>query len=426
MRSNPGTTASTFVAIALIAGAPALAQVSPTPGLGVGDIPAWLNEALARESGPFDARPFTLPERAFKAELRGASVSAAQETSRGWYVTVDIEAITPMECWVFTSPVDMAATLRNITEQNLAASARASGPITDRGIYFLDAGVIERSAYMSIETLYSMQAGDENRPGFAKVRIARADDLMFACSHNQLGFRETFADSFEHFVRSASFERQSVQPFYRQVYRQAMDGLGLGIIEQTMAIDGDGDLALTSIDSMLVPETNAAANASDTYDYGFLRPGFEIINFRSIRAANGEIFYNLNFQPAGENVYQVIGEAAGEEFNFPIEDQQGPASLAERMLALQELLADPERSAITFRSWQPDANLGTLTETTIDFGDDGKESLTATVSSGENSASVVMDQYGSYVGTRISVEQGEFSIERVLVEGQAERLARFE
>jgi len=412
--------------LALLASAPAaLAQVTPTPGLGNANIPGWLSEAMARETGPFDSHAFELPQRDFSAELSGASLSPVQETSGGWYLSADIEAISPMECWIFTSPVDMAATLGRVTELNLDSSARANGDIVDRATYFADAGTVADAPFMSLETLYMMEAADEQRTGFAKVRIARIDDVHLACSHNQIGFRETFANIFTNLVQSATFTRQPVQPFYREVYRQSIDGLGLGVIERSMAIDADGDLALTTVDSMVVPDTSSTATTTDTFNFGFFRKGYELINLRTIGSVNGTIGYNVNFQPAGENVYRITGTNGGDEIDFAIEDDVGHMSVPQRMLAIQALLADPDRQSVTFRMWQPEAALGQLIESTLAFDEDGREQLLATVTNGDNSVKVKVDPNGSYISTEFEIAQGTFRVDRVFKTGDTGPLGDF-
>ena len=421
-RNNNNKVPGLLFAAVLATSPAAMSQQIPTPGLSPDNIPAWLTEALARESGPFELHKFTVPERSFSAEISGTSISEVQETSRGWYVSADIEATTPMECWIFTAPVDMAASLRNIAELNVSASVKAYGEVTERAFYYLDAGVIDSAPFMALEMFYVMQDGDQQRPAIAKVRIARVDDIHLACSHNQIGFRETFSKNFAQLVSSASFDYQEIQPFYRQVYRQSIDGLGLGIIDLTMTIDEDGDLALKTIDSMLVPDTGGASTATDTFDYGFFGSGFELINLRTIGSTNGAISYNLTFQPAGENTYRVVGTSGEENLDFGIEDDKGHMSIAERMLDIQAILADPDRTALTFRTWQPRVILGSLTETTLSFDGGSKEKLLATVTSGDNSTQVQLDEKGSYISTRFNIEMGEFAIERILDDGDASRL----
>lgn len=403
----------------------AQSQVSPVPGFGNTEMPEWLTDALARESGPFEPRPFKLPVRNYTAQLPSASLAEPREVERGWYVSADIEAVIDMECWIFTSPVDMAATLGNITELNLNASANAHGEITDRATYFADAGAINGAPFMALDTLLMMDAEDQQRVSIAKVRIARVDNLHIACSHNQIGFRETFANSFATLVQSMTFDRQPHQPFYREIFRQSIDGLGLGILERSMAIDADGDLALTTRDSMIVPETSSVATATDTYNLGFFRKGYELINLRNIGSVNGSVTYNLNFQPAGENLYRVVGKNGSDDLDFAVEDDAGHLSIPERMLAIQALLNDPDRQSLTFRMWQPEAALGQLIETTIAFDGDGKDRRLATVTSGANRTQVQLDDYGSYVSTEFATGQGIFRIERVHKEGDPGELAGF-
>ena len=391
--------------------------------MSMSDFPPWLVEAMQREGERMAPKPIALPERNFAAHLPGVSISGIQKIDRGWYFTADMDTATPMECWVFTSPVDMAASLRNITELNIDATTKVHGDLVDRAIFHLDSGVIDDAPYIAIETLFAMEAPDEPRTGFVKARIARRDDVHIACSHNQIGFRQTFAENFAQFVESAKFELRALQPFYRQVYRQSIDGVGIGIIENLMAIDGDGDLALIARYSTLVPQSPDMQVANDSFEYGFWTTEFELINQREIGSTNGTVTYNLNLQPGSENRYRVVGTTGEQEIDFEIEDEVGPMSGYERMLEIQRLIRDPGRTSLTTRMWRVEIDPNRMIETTVSFNAEGKERLMATMTNGSESVPVQLDRFGNIVTMQYDVELGSYAIERIYDEGQAPSLA---
>ena len=382
------------------------------------DWPAWLVEAMARESTAHAATPVSIPDRSLSTEIHGEDIQDLQPQDMGWYLTSAIDAVTPVECWIFTSPVDRAATVRNITQLNVNASAKLNGEVINRDVFSLDSGMIGRSPYLALETLFSMGSEDKTVVGFVKVRLAGRDGIQFACSHNQVGFRQTFARVFEHFVNSATFEASATQPFLRQVHRQSLDGLAIGIIESTYAVDADGDFALTSKESNLIPQNGADVNSTDNYDYAFWKPDGALINQVHVSSENGQQVTNLNLQSAEKSMYKLSGNYQGQEVELVFEDRDGPLSDIELMLETQRMIADPARDSMSAKVWRATIDPTRFIETSMTFVPGGRDELRAVASVGPINLSVQLDEFGQMKSALSIIESIKVLVERIYREGQ--------
>ena len=137
-----------------------------------GQWPEWLSEAMAKEAGRFTrTRKLTVGDGFFKSRLIGKQVGDPQQMEGGWYVSTDIGADTPLECWIFQDAVDPAATLANIADASMDAAAAASGgDIGERNIFLLDAGAYNAAPYLALEWMYSVGTAPNVAVGLAKRR----------------------------------------------------------------------------------------------------------------------------------------------------------------------------------------------------------------------------------------------------------------
>ncbi len=395
-----------------------LAQETSSQLVSMEDWPAWLVEAMGRESPAHHATPVSIADRGLRTEIHGEDIQDLQQQSLGWYLTSAIDAVTPIECWIFTSPVDRAATVRNITQLNVNASAKLNGDVINRDIFSLDSGMIGRSPYLALETVFSMGSEDKTVVGFVKVRLAGRDGVQFACSHNQVGFRQTFARVFEHFVNSATFEASATQPFLRQVHRQSVNGLAIGLIESTYAIDADGDFALTSKESNLMPQNGSDVNSTDNYDYAFWKPDGALINQVHVSSENGQQVTNLNLQPAGQSMYKLSGTYQDQDVELVFEDGNGPLSDIELMLETQRMIADPARESMSAKIWRATIDPTRFIETSLTFVPEGRDELRAVASVGPINLSVQLDEFGQMKSAVSIIESINVLVERIYREGE--------
>jgi hypothetical protein len=413
-----------LLAAVCMLGPAAQAQEASRQTMSMDGWPTWLLEAMARERPTYEALPVSVPVRNITGQLKGKALGELEEVPLGWYLTSDIEAITPIECWIFTSPVDRAASVRNIAQININASAKINGAITERHIFSIDSGMIGRSPYLALEILYFMGGDGQNLAGFVKVRLAGRDGVQFGCSHNQIGFRETFADIFAHFINSATFDASGSEPFLRQVYRQSINGLPIGIVDTTYAIDADGDLAISSADSTLMPSNGSDIDSTDNYEIGYWKPDGALINQIFISAENAEQVTRLNFQSAGENLYRLTGTYQGEELELEINSSHAPVSDIEIMLEAQRMITDPDRASMSVNTWQATIDPVQFIETRISLDPERRSDLMGTASFGPVNLDVQLDEFGQLrTGTTV-FESTTILMERIFKEGKSPTIDR--
>lgn len=384
--------------------------------------PEWLVEAMKREGPPYEALPVSVPTRNLTSQLYGKALGELEAIDLGWYVTADIETTTSMECWIFTSPVDRAATVQNIAQINMDASANINGAIAEQFIFSQDAGMIGRSPYIALEMVYAMGEDANRKVGFVKVSIAGRDGVNLACSHNQIGYRETFARGFAHFVQSASFDPSEVQPFLRQVYRPYLDGTPIGIIESTYSIDGDGDLVLRSIDSTLMPSGGSTVEPTDNYEISYWTPEGGLINQISIVSVAGEVVSNVDLRSAGGNNFLVSGIYLGNELELQFSDSDPPVSDAAIRLETQRMMADPERDSLVVNVWRATLDPTRLFEATLTLDPERRDELLGELMIGPVNMDVQLDEFGQIKNGVTTVGASSLQVERIFKEGQSPRL----
>lgn len=420
-RRNSHTNSMRISVIAIIATivSPVAAQEPTSPTLAMDGWPEWLIEGMAAESPGLEAFSFEIPDRGFSGNLIGEPLSEPQDIDIGWYISTDIGSGTPMECWVLTSAVDPASMALNIADVSMNAVAETSGALADQFVYYIDGGVIGEFRYLAFEKLYTVGDVPNRVMGHTKVRIAIMDGLKIACGHNQIGYRETFARGFERLVTEAEFERLPVQPFLRQIIRSTMQDQVIGVLETSYAIDEDGDLAISTVDSSLVPVDGATVMSSDSFEYSFWKPDGELINVRSASSSNGELDTNLDLSLSENGGYTVSGEFQGKELQAEIETDDRILSDVDLMLETQRMIADPERNSMTAKIWEPSADPTRLLEATLQFEPDGRDELKVIASFGPMNMRMQMDEYGNLLNGSMKMGAITVAMERIAVVGES-------
>ena len=380
--------------------------------------PDWLVEAMGREATGIKDQPVELDTRGFSTILPGTSLSEPEFVDIGWYVTAGVGTETPMECWVFTSPIDAATSVNNFADLSMETLAQNYGGLADNFLHYIDSGAIGNAPYLALEKVYTMGPEGERVIGFVKVRIASLDGLHLGCIHNEVGFRETFARGFEKFVRNASFEPQAEQPFLREIMRQSVDGQPIGYIEVTYAIDEDGDYVVTTRDSTLSPVDSSTISASDGVAIGIWSPEGDLILERSVMSSGGELSMNLDLVPGEAGIYKVTGQMQGKNIELDIESDVAPMSDIELLLETQRLMADPDRNSLTAVAWEPSADPTRFLPGTLTLDSKEGPDVRGTLTMGPMSMSVRLDEFGSMHFASISIGASTMQMERVHMSGK--------
>ena len=215
--------------------------------------PSWLVEAMDKESRKLRASKVTIADGLIKTRLAGKATGKPQSIDGGWYLRRDIRTASPLECWAFTATVDPATVAANIAESSMLASEQTNGPLGDRQLYHVEAGSYDGAPFLALEWLYSVGEASKKLVGLAKVRVAVKRDVTFACAHNFVGYRATFAKIFDQFVREAVVDSVAPSPYYEEVVVQRIGDQTIGVSRSSFTLDAEGDTQITMLESSLVP-----------------------------------------------------------------------------------------------------------------------------------------------------------------------------
>ena len=379
--------------------------------------PQWLDEAMEQEDLEMRIRKVELDDGRIRTRLAGKPASEPQAIEGGWYLPRDIGTGTPLECWAFTSIVDPATMAYRIAEQSMAAGAERVGPLGERRLYFLDAGAIDGAPYVALEWLYAVGEGPDKAVGLAKVRVAVDGDFGFACAHNLLGYRQTFALAFEHFVREAEIAGGSAMPYYEEIIVQRVGDQPIGVSHSTFTRDADGDTRISSLETMLMPVDGSTVKISDTWAFAWSRPDGTLINQRAARSEDGELAMNLALDPLGDGGWSVSGYLRGKDVAYEL-DAAAPVSELGQFLLVRELLGDTDRTAASLPMWLPWADPGRFMNADLAIDPDGREQGFGQLTVGPIAILAQFEKNGSLRYGTMTTGAAKITHERVWARGE--------
>lgn len=406
----------TFIMLVLvIIATPVLAQEPSSPTMSHKGWPESLVQQMYKESRNIKELPVTIGESNFTSSVLGKSIEQPELIDQDWYLSVDIGPETPMECWVYTSLIDTAATLYNLAEAGKNVYAQDFGKIENQFIYYIDTGAIGDVPYMALEMLYilSLKTTGERASGMVKVRIAGRDDFYIACMHIEFGYRKTFARSFEHFVTEAQYDSETPQPFYREIFRHSIGRQAVGFVDANYAIDADGDHVITRVTAMLTPSDRSTVRARDMYSIGFWTPKGALINQRDSMGSKGELDTRIDLVARENNAFAVSGFLEGKEIELEIENADAPESPILQHLQLQQLFSNPDRDSVTMTGWLPEVDPTRFQPLTFTFDPGGRRELLGTFTLGPTSVKAQLDQYGSMIHGTMQIGAHTIAIKRI-------------
>ncbi|HSN72894.1 MAG TPA: hypothetical protein VLT59_15365 [Steroidobacteraceae bacterium] len=354
---------------------------------------------------------------AIRTRMAGKLTDKPQQTEGGWYVGSNIGTEAPLECWVFDDVVDPAGMATSLADLNLQAMEQVYGPVQDRGIYHIDAGAFDGTPYVALEWLYSVGEAEEKRIGLVKVRVAVEHELSYACMHNSLGYRATFATAFEQFVREARFPVPAESPYYEEVLVQRIAGSAIGISRSTFTLDSDGDTKIVTLQSSLLPVDNANLQSSDTWQVVYSRPDGTLINQTLAKSENGELTMQLSLDPEGGDLWFVSGTLQGKEFEREVAATARPMSELGQMLAVRALIADPDELLATLTIWAPEADPTRFLDAVVELDAMARGEGRGVLRLGALAIAAQFEPSGSMLAGAMQVGSAEITMERVWANG---------
>lgn len=372
--------------------------------------PEWVHKAMNAEVKRLKYRDVTTPDESVRASLPGKPLDA-EPMEGGWYFATDIKAESPLECYLYTSSMDLATLINIVAEANLEGIAGGLDNVGNRRIYHTSAGAVAGMPYLGLEWLYTVQSDGQTMVGFTKVRAAAKGNHALLCSHNYLGYRDTFARAFTEFVTNTQFDDDTPAPFYEEIAGLDMNGFGNGVVYTSFTTDEEGVIRMYSAEASLVPVDAATITTSDSYTISFSTPEGALIQAYSIGVENGELSVNMELKRDDEATWISSGVLQGKELAFEIDGAQEPAS-EWTQLAMARNLFTGNDAAVDALIWMPSIDPTQFLEASM-ARDDAETERQARVTLGPLSYTGRFDASGNLENADMAIGPVSINIERL-------------
>ena len=337
--------------------------------------PEWLRDAMAREAKPRKAKEFSMADDTISGEVRGKFVEKPSLNDNYWYFATDIKADSEFMCWIFPEAIDTASSTAAIIDNLINMNAESLGGVGVKSLYYQDVYNHEGSPVMALEWVWS-SAPEENRQiGFAKVRTALVGDSSLICAHTTVGYRDTFAEAFDHLLANIKIPRAR-SPYYETLHSVSINDTTVGFARASMTEDAEGDTEIRTINAMMMPVDEANLTTTDGTTLEFSEPNGQLINQYYTTAENGNIVVNAQLGFA-EGAWQVTGTVQGKEIEMTIDDSTEVASSLGQLLQVRDMMKAGEEGAIDFPMWLADVDPTAFSTVQVELtgSDTGKMTL---------------------------------------------------
>ncbi|MEM7099648.1 MAG: hypothetical protein AAF541_15385 [Pseudomonadota bacterium] len=332
------------------------------------DWPAWLKDAMERESSTKAKAKFKIADEQISGRTKGKLIDKPQRIDDSWYFAFDVKAESEISCWVFPESVNTAASTVSIADNLIALQAEQNGGLNSQSIYTQDVYLIGSAPAMSLEWLVNMGGDHERKIGMIKVRSALVGDSSVICENTSVGYRDTFATSFEYLVNNLRVQR-GADPYYESIHVLSLNDIAVGFSRATLSKDQDGDTVVSTIEATLVPvdATNVATSDSTTTEYSY--PSGELINQYAYEVENNSVVVEAHMQ-FKEDGWVVSGTFQGKELEEQIRTEGTVWSSLGELQRTQSLVRSGKAGNLSIDMWIPGIDPLAMTSAEVSIGED--------------------------------------------------------
>jgi hypothetical protein len=381
----------------------------------------WLTTLRAREADPIALESLESDDGFFRAEIPARRVGEITNEGDAYGLRIDAGSETPIDCWVYRGGVDFASSLGALSESSFDAISEGLGPIEQRQIEGVDAGVLGESPFLSVSWLYRVSAEEGPQVGEIKHVIASKGGRGLYCQQNELGYEQTFRRVVSALLASLEYaEAPEREPYFTQVSTLTVLGMRVGLERTTLTRDADGDTRVDTATSYVVPGAADTLQVTDTFGVEFARVDGALINQLHVETSNGELVSQLELNPSPDGAWLVDGTFQSRPLSTQFHSTDHPSSWLGEALALRDTIAESGVGGkITVARWIPQADPTRLLDQKMSIERRVEpDQFGAHLATAGLEADLVVDPEGSVASSSVELGSGSLEIERVYVGGE--------
>ena len=326
-------------------------------------MPDWFRDALSREANTNSSARLVIPELNVSDEVLG-NFELEQQDDGFWYYVSEVEDSSPIECYLYTDFDGAANTLYSVIDYELEYVGETyEQEVTDRKNFGLDVGIVGRTPYITLDTLFNVESDGEKVAGLVKAIVSQTEKSLQVCIHNAVGFEDTFHLRAKSLI-SAVAKGENSDVFFEPVYKLAMNGVPVGFARESYSFDEEGDVFLERVQSLVVPVGESSLSRTDTSAIEWSFADGALINANTYSVVNGEVESNFSLLVDDNDDWVVEGQLQGKEIKETLAHDDWILSSYGSYLSTQSLL-ESDRSSLEFNMWIEDADPGAVTPVTF-------------------------------------------------------------
>ncbi|QRK11401.1 hypothetical protein JQX13_15800 [Archangium violaceum] len=338
------TTASTSKTEAPAEGAPAAQPASTS------EPRADLEALSTRELAPLAKQQVSAPDGSFTAEVEAEAAPTFQEQQGVLVLSVPLGTRSPMTCFVYSEPLDAGGAIYRLLQM--------AGQRTDiQRARTTDVRLIGDSPAVFAEALYLTDTPRGKAAGLAKMMVYTHDQVPLVCTHDEMGYSESFqriSSGLAGSLKSAAERPQAPRYFEFSVIR--VEGHPVGF-EKRVTRDASGGGRLTELEvSFLFPRSQKEMTVQDTVSTELSDKDGRLVARDHARATNGELDIQMSLEQVKGREYHYEGKHNGRDLsgNFTAPDELLGELGSSRVV--REQLLSGKKKELTLQVYSPSAS----------------------------------------------------------------------
>lgn len=309
-----------------------------------------LKTLAARELPPLTRQQVSAPDGSFTAEIEAAAEPTFQEQEGVLVLSVPLGTRSPMTCFVYAEPLDAGGAIYRLMQM--------AGQRTElQSVRTTDVRLIGDSPAVYAEALYLVDTPKGKAAGQAKMMVHTNDQVPLVCTHDELGYAETF----QRMTRGlAASIKSSAEPPRAARYSEfnvlSVRGHPVGFEKRTLH-DASGGSRLTEVEtSLFFPRSARELTVQDIVSTELADKDGKLVARDYARATNGELDIQMSLEQVRGREYRYEGKHHGKEVSGTFTAPEELVSELGAARAVREQLLPGKKKELTIHIYSPSAN----------------------------------------------------------------------
>jgi hypothetical protein len=257
---------------------------------------------------------------------------------------------SPLTCFVYSEPLDAGGAIYRLIQM--------AGQRTELlRVRTTDVRLIGDSPAVYAEARYLVDTPRGKAAGLAKLMVHTNDQVPLVCTHDELGYSESFeriTSGLAGSVKSAAEPPRA--PRYSEFNVLRVEGHPVGF-ERRVMHEASGGTRLTEVEtSLFFPRSPRELTVQDTVSTELADKEGRLVARDYARATNGELDIQLSLEQVKGREYRYEGKHSGKELSGTFTAPEDLVSEPGAARVVREQLLPGKKKELTIQIYSPSAN----------------------------------------------------------------------